>query len=137
MHAGAKSFPGLHPLHGPEIVPAAVLLNTFLSLAHTSPLKNVGLRTSVVIETPREVQVLLDEGKMSVSSRLDDAQNEQSSHYWLTNTMASVGPPATESRIGQTIDLASIRKRLPNTLPSSVSIDYLANVGVSDMCFPW
>ncbi|KAJ4348473.1 uncharacterized protein N0V89_009848 [Didymosphaeria variabile] len=137
LHAGAKPFPGLHPLHGSEIVPAAVLLNTFLSLAHTRSLRNVGLRTPVVVEPPREVQVLLDDGKMSVSSRLAAGEDEENGHSWLTNTVSSVGPPTAESKLGQTIDLASIRERLPETLPSSFSIDYLANVGVSDMGFPW
>ncbi|KAF2444313.1 hypothetical protein P171DRAFT_494589 [Karstenula rhodostoma CBS 690.94] len=137
LHAGAKPFPGLHPLHGSEIVPAAVLLNTFLSLVHTKSLRNVGLRTPVVVEPPREVQILLDDGKMSVSSRLAAGEDEENSHSWLTNTVANVGAANTESKIGQIIDLASIRERLSETLPPSFSIDYLANVGVSDMGFPW
>lgn len=137
LHAEAKPFPGLHPLHGSEIVPAAVLLNTFLSLATSKSLKNVGLRTPVVVEPPREVQVLLDDGKMSVSSRLAATEEESNSHSWLTNTVASVGNKATESKVGQKIDLASIRERLPETLSPSFSIDYLAEVGVSDMGFPW
>ncbi|KAL5392032.1 hypothetical protein PMIN06_007732 [Paraphaeosphaeria minitans] len=137
LHGGAKPFPGSHPLHGSEIVPAAVLLNTFLSLAHTSSLQNVGLRTPVVVEPPREVQVLLEDGKMSVSSRLAAGEGEEKSHSWLTNTVANVGVASTETKIGQTIDLASIRERLTETLPPSFSIDYLANVGVSDMGFPW
>lgn len=137
LHAGAKPFPGLHPLHGSEIVPAAVLLNTFLSLAHTKSLRNVGLRTPVVVEPPREVQVLLEDGKMSVSSRLAAGEDEENGHSWLTNTVANVGVANTESKVGQTIDLASIRERLLEVLPPSFSIDYLANVGVSDMGFPW
>ncbi|KAF1977129.1 polyketide synthase [Bimuria novae-zelandiae CBS 107.79] len=137
LHAGAKPFPGLHPLHGSEIVPAAVLLNTFLSLTHTKSLRNVGLRTPVVVEPPREVQVLLDDGKMSVSSRLAAGEDEENSHSWLTNTVANMGPASGESKIGQTINLANIKERLSETLPPSFSIDYLANVGVSDMGFPW
>ena len=137
LHAGAKPFPGSHPLHGSEIVPAAVLLNTFLSLAPTMSLQNVGLRVPVVVEPPREVQVLLDNGQMAISSRLAAGADQENSHSWLTNTVASVGSADATSKVGQTIDLASIRKRLPDTLPPSFSIDYLANVGVSAMGFPW
>lgn len=137
LHAGAKPFPGSHPLHGSEIVPAAVLLNTFLSLAPTRSLRSVGLRVPVVVEPPREVQVLLDNGQMAISSRLAAAADEENGHSWLTNTVASVGPADAASKVGQTIDLASIRQRLPETLPPSFSIDYLANVGVAAMGFPW
>ncbi|EKG10437.1 Beta-ketoacyl synthase, partial [Macrophomina phaseolina MS6] len=137
LHAGAKPFPGSHPLHGSEIVPAAVLLNTFLSLAPTQSLRSVGLRVPVVVEPPREVQVLLDNGQMAISSRLAAGADEENSHSWLTNTVAGVGPADAASKVGQTIDLADIRKRLPETLPPSFSIDYLANVGVAAMGFPW
>ncbi|KAH7014669.1 6-methylsalicylic acid synthase [Macrophomina phaseolina] len=137
LHAGAKPFPGSHPLHGSEIVPAAVLLNTFLSLAPTQSLRSVGLRVPVVVEPPREVQVLLDNGQMAISSRLAAGADEENNHSWLTNTVAGVGPADAASKVGQTIDLADVRKRLPETLPPSFSIDYLANVGVAAMGFPW
>jgi 6-methylsalicylic acid synthase len=77
LHAGAKPFPGSHPLYGSEIVPVAVLPNTFLSLAPTQSLRDIGLRVPVVVEPPREVQVLLDNDQMTISSRLGPARTRK------------------------------------------------------------
>ncbi|KAF2634233.1 KR-domain-containing protein [Massarina eburnea CBS 473.64] len=74
---------------------------------------------------------------MTISSRLAVGGDEENSHSWLTNTVAEVGAADAMSKVGQTIDLASIRKRLPETLPPAFTIDYLADVGVSAMGFPW
>jgi 6-methylsalicylic acid synthase len=137
LHAKGKPFPGSHPLHGSEIVPAAVLLNTFLSLTPDRYVQNVGLRVPVVVEPPREVQVLLDNGHMAISSRLAASADEENKHSWLTNTVAEVGRANAASKVGQTIDLAGIRGRLPEALKPSFTIDYLAEVGVSEMGFPW
>jgi 6-methylsalicylic acid synthase len=51
--------------------------------------------------------------------------------------VASVGAINTVSKVGQTMNLTSIRSRLQETLPPSFTIDYLAKVGVTAMGFLW
>jgi 6-methylsalicylic acid synthase len=50
-----RPFPGHHPLHGSEIVPAAVLINTFLRATSPNCLEHVSLKVPVVVSPPREI----------------------------------------------------------------------------------
>ncbi len=132
-----KPFPGRHPLHGVEIVPAAVLLNTFLSAAPGCSLRNVSLRVPVVVGPPRQVQVYFGNGQMRISSRLTRPDSgDTDNHSWLTNTAAQAVPLDEFSAAGK-VDMAGIRERLDKRLDNSFSVDYLAKVGVSEMGFPW
>ncbi|RMZ77839.1 hypothetical protein DV737_g4178, partial [Chaetothyriales sp. CBS 132003] len=132
-----KPFPGLHPLHGTEIVPAAVLLNTFLCAAPGNSLRDVALHVPVVVGLPREVQVLLGHNKMIISSRLTVTNpNSKDNHSWQLNTKTQLAQ-ARKVTLEELVDLSEVRKRLPTRLANSFSVDYLAKVGVSDMGFPW
>ncbi|MCJ1241087.1 hypothetical protein MMC14_009091 [Varicellaria rhodocarpa] len=132
-----KPFPGHHPLHGSEVVPAAVLLNTFLSAMPHCSLRNVSLHVPVVVGPPREVQVLLENHHMRISSRLTTTQtNDPGDHSWLTNTSTQI-LEARNLRDSEKVDIGQIRQRLTTRLPDSFSIDYLAKVGVPEMGFPW
>lgn len=132
-----KPFPGRHPLHGAEIVPAAVLLNTFLSAAPGCSLRNVSLRVPVVIGPPRQVQVFLGGGQMRISSRLTTPEGEEAdNHSWLINTTTQLSPSGDIQGV-KAVDIAEIQRRLPKRLSDSFSADYLAKVGVSEMGFPW
>ena len=133
-----KPFPGKHPLHGVEIVPAAVLLNTFLSAAPGLALRNVSLRVPVVVGPPREVQVVLDENQIRISSRLTETEaaiTQETS--WVQNTTTQVTHPAQNIADHGEVDIAAIKRRVTTRLSDTFSIDYLANVGVSEMGFPW
>lgn len=138
LNCDTKPFPLKHPLHGVEIVPAAVLLSTFLKAAPGHALRNVSLRAPVVVEPPREVQVVLDENQIKILSRL--AVTEASviqETPWLENATTQITLPAHGLASDDKIDIADIKKRVPNRLSDSFSIDYLAQIGVSDMAFPW
>ncbi|MCJ1263393.1 hypothetical protein MMC22_003263 [Lobaria immixta] len=132
-----KPFPGRHPLHDAEIVPAAVLLNTFLSALPGYSLRNVSLRVPVVVGLPREIQVLLENDQMRLSSRLaESGLTDNENHSWVVNTTCQVSLEKDLS-IAARNNITEIRQRLSRSLSSSFSIDYLAKVGVSEMGFPW
>lgn len=132
-----KPFPGNHPLHGVEIVPAAVLINTFLSAAPGCSLRNVSLRVPVVIDPPREVQVLLENNHMRISSRLaEPGTSDNDGLSWLVNTKTQV-QLSRDVLSTETIDIPALKQRMPTQLNESFSIDYLAKAGVSEMGFPW
>ncbi|OXV06462.1 hypothetical protein Egran_05770 [Elaphomyces granulatus] len=132
-----RPFPGHHPLHGSEIVPAAVLINSFLKATSPNCLEDVSLKVPVVVSPPREIQILLDPRQITITSRLhssDSATSDDGS--WLVNTTAKVGPADAVPSVAN-IDLAGLRSRLPQKLSLGFSVDYLASVGVPDMGFPW
>ena len=138
LDSDTKPFPGKHPLHGVEIVPAAVLLNTFLLAAPGHALRNVSLHVPVVVGPPREVQVVLDENQIRISSRLTETEaaiTQETS--WLQNTTTQVVLSAKDIANDENIDIATIKKRVTTRLSDSFSVDYLASVGVSEMGFPW
>lgn len=136
LDSQVKPFPGRHPLHGVEIVPAAVLLNTFLSAAPGYSLRNVSLHVPVVVGPPQQIQVFLENSQMRISSRLITEGDETDNHSWVTNTATQVVP--VEDVFGtEIVDISEIRRRLPKCLDRSFSVDYLAKVGVSEMGFPW
>lgn len=138
LDAETRPFPGRHPLHGTEIIPAAVLLNTFLSAAPGHDLHNVSLRVPVVVGPQREVQVILDNNRMKISSRLTNSgtENTQENTSWLVNTTSQVSFAGKLSNTEE-IEISGIRHRLSTRLSDSFSIEYLAAVGVSEMGFPW
>ncbi|KAF1994202.1 polyketide syntase 2 [Amniculicola lignicola CBS 123094] len=129
-----RPFPGRHPLHGTEIVPAAVLFNTFFNATSASSLQDVNLRVPVAISAPRDLQVIAQDGQVRLMSRL--IQEEQTNASWVTHTTAKHQKRPREN-LPQSLDFKDILPRIPRQLSASFTIDYLANVGVPDMGFPW
>ncbi|KAF3941781.1 hypothetical protein ABW19_dt0204370 [Dactylella cylindrospora] len=132
-----KPFPGSHPLQGTEIVPAAVLLNTFLHTRGLNSLKDVILRVPVAINAGRDLQVVVDQRKVKLSSRLrksDGGALGDDDTSWLTHTTALL----EEAECNETItDLSQLKRKLKVQMPPSFAIDYLKSVGVPAMGFPW
>jgi 6-methylsalicylic acid synthase len=132
-----KPFPGKHPLHGSEIVPAAVLINTFLQAIPTQCLEDISLKVPVVVSPPRDVQILLDQQQIRITSRLASSEaNSTEDGSWLVNTVSRVGGADVSPSVAH-LDIDEIRRRLPIALSPTFSVDYLAKVGVPDMGFPW
>ena len=137
LDPNSKPFPLAHPLHGTEIVPAAVLLHSFLKAAPGHVLEDVSLRIPVVIGPLREVQVLMDGKSIGIHSRLAPTDGAAAvDHSWQTNTTAKLAA-SEASPASETMDIESIKRRLSTILSPSFSVDYLANVGVAEMGFPW
>jgi len=137
-----KPFPGNHPLHGTEIIPAAVLFNTFLHATRAPTLTNVNLRVPVAISAPRDLQVQVEGEDVRLISRLiqeTDKQDADQVTSWLTHTTARAvsGPAGDAPPYGADIDVFAIKSRIGTELDTNFSIQYLAGVGVPAMGFPW
>ncbi|WP_152552138.1 type I polyketide synthase [Actinokineospora spheciospongiae] len=117
----SRPYPGDHPVAGSEIVPAAVLLNTFLRAAGTTALRDVRLRVPVATSPAREVQVSAQDGALRLSSRVDGD--------WLTHTTATAGTAGPPARAAA---------RLVGTrIPSTSVVTRLARLGVLSMGLEW
>ncbi|KAJ5104358.1 hypothetical protein NUU61_001705 [Penicillium alfredii] len=135
-----KPFPGSHPLHGTEIVPAAGLINTLLKGTAANVLRNVMLRVPVAMNAPRSVQILVQQDEVKIMSRL--TQNEESTAdgvSWVTHTTARWENESTQilPTTPEPIDVDAVKTRIGTRLRDDFSIDYLDKVGVSAMGFPW
>lgn len=128
-----RPFPGRHPLHGSEIVPAAALINTLLHGTGARTLSNITLRVPVAVGQPRDVQVVVQPGQAKICSRL--AQEEQLDETWLTHTTGQF--TLEDAAGGGRIDIEAVRSRAGTKLADNFSINYLDQVGVSAMGFPW
>ena len=137
LDASVKPFPGNHPLCGVEIIPAAVLLNTFLSAAPGHSLRNVSLRVPVVVGPPLDVQILLESNQLRISSRLiGSGSGECENHSWLINTETEITLARELSPVAG-IDLTALKQQMLRTLNASFTVAYLMELGVSEMGFPW
>ncbi|WP_433571225.1 type I polyketide synthase [Streptomyces sp. CA-251247] len=122
-----RPYPRRHPVLGTEIVPAAVLVNTFLSAGRTDVLTDLRLRQPVVVpqQETREVQIVRDDTGLRLVSRKLGAPDTA----WSTHTLATVGggepaAPASDADAPEVLD------------PGHV-IERLAELGVADMGYPW
>ncbi|MFG2791821.1 SDR family NAD(P)-dependent oxidoreductase [Streptomyces sp. NPDC048419] len=121
-----RPYPRRHPVLGTEIVPAAVLLNTFLTAGHTDELNDVRLRQPVVVpqtET-REVQIVREGTALRLVSRRLGAPDTA----WATHTLAAVGA-------GEAVEPVAVEAS--EELDGGYVIDRLAELGVADMGYPW
>ena len=144
LSESTRPFPGQHPLHGTEIVPAAVLINTFYHGTGKRNLHDIVLRVPVALSAPRDVQLTMKQGQASLTSRLaqegreegDEAVEDQS---WVTHT---TGRYDEKERLSgddggdAVVNVADVKARIGARLKDTFSIDYLAGVGVSAMGFP-
>jgi neocarzinostatin naphthoate synthase len=96
LDTASRPYPGGHPVRGVEIVPAAVLLCTFLAAAGgDAGLRDVRLRTPVAVQAPRQVQVVAEDGALRLASRSTEDDE------WLTHCTASAADrPAEPARPG-------------------------------------
>ncbi|OLF05828.1 beta-ketoacyl synthase [Actinophytocola xinjiangensis] len=132
----SRPYPGDHPVQGTEIVPAAVLLTTFLAAAGGHALADVSLRVPVSPALARELQVVQMDGTLRLCSRLGAERDSEPDAGWLTHTTAVV-PPVAETPGAETLPLARLRDRCTERLDPNYVIDRLASLGVAAMGFPW
>lgn len=95
LDMATRPYPGNHPVQGTEIVPAAVLLNTFRTAAKTD-VAEVQLRTPVAPGRTRDVQVVLQDQALAIATRLVDDGPDVGG--WLTHCTSRSPPPATIAR---------------------------------------
>ncbi|TVY21776.1 6-methylsalicylic acid synthase [Lachnellula arida] len=128
-----KPFPRDHKLHGTNIIPAAVYVNTFLHATSATTLTGMTLRVPLAVtEDDRNVQVVVEGENVKVASRLSSGDD----HSWVTHSTARFGvdqliPDAVA------VNIDAIKKSIGTKLPNNFSIDYLTKVGVAGIAFPW
>ncbi|WP_322778141.1 SDR family NAD(P)-dependent oxidoreductase [Frankia sp. Cas4] len=138
-----RPYPGDHPVHTVEIIPAAVLLHTFATAASNggslAALADIVLRTPVVVSAPREIQISCQDSTLRLSSRrvggTGDGGTGEGDGVWLTHTTAAVDPLGAVAE--RTLELAALRASCPDVLPNDFVVDRLAGIGVAAMGFPW
>ncbi|KAH7305159.1 polyketide syntase 2 [Rhexocercosporidium sp. MPI-PUGE-AT-0058] len=139
LEESTKPFPGNHPIHGTEIIPAAVLFNTFLAATGTRTLSNIHLRVPVAISAPRDIEIIADGDSVRIMSRLILTGNSKAevdlNSSWLTHTTANTKIGVNVE--GGSLNIVDLESRIKTELKSSFSIDYLLDVGVPEMGFPW
>ena len=136
-----KPFPLNHPLAGTEIIPAAVLFNTFMHATSSRSLEDINLLVPVAISAPRNIQVIVQGAGVRLMSRLisadDDKKSENTS--WLTHTTAKV--PSELSNIKPleefNLDIPNLMTRIGTEMSPTFAIDYLNSIGATEMGFPW
>lgn len=142
-----RPYPGSHPLQNTEIVPAAVILNTFLGVVANlntrsgrsgTDLVDVRLRTPVAPSRARDVQVVLQDRGLTLSTRLVDDTESAEEGGWLTHSSAvAAADDDIEDLLGQVLDESAAKARCPETLSSNHVVDTLATLGVAAMGFDW
>ena len=134
-----KPFPGSHPLHGTEIVPAAVLVNTFLNATGAKSLSNIILRVPVAVSGQRDIQIIVQQDQIKIASTLTQGEGEQPGNTsWVIHTTGSWSSEASSvAGDRQKLNIAAIEARIGTKLANNFSIEYLDKVGVSAMGFPW
>ena len=144
LSESTRPFPGQHPLHGTEIVPAAVLINTFYHGTGKRDLHDIVLRVPVALSAPRDVQLTTQQGQVRLTSRLSqevgkEAEEAPEDHSWVTHTTGRYDDKdelSGDHAMPAAVDVAAVKARIGVQLKDSFSIDYLAEVGVSAMGFP-
>ncbi|MEV0569504.1 beta-ketoacyl synthase N-terminal-like domain-containing protein [Dactylosporangium sp. NPDC050588] len=127
---GNRPYPGSHALNGVEIVPASVLVSTFMAAGadgRPAHLDRLVMRQPLITNDYREIQVVRDGGALRLASRSPGGDT------WLINAQAEIradvdvtgGPiPAGTGDAAEFADPGLIRERL-------------ASVGVPATGFEW
>ncbi|QKV74047.1 type I polyketide synthase [Amycolatopsis sp. Hca4] len=130
----SRPYDAPHTVHGVDIVPASVLLCTLADAiagdtGRPRHLRDVVLRTPLPAEQNRAVQVVCQDGRAVLSSRLEEASEETS---WTTHTSARDGGEAA-------VRAGSVEPAEGQAVPAGADevLDLLRPLGVSGLAFDW
>ncbi|KAI3317345.1 6-methylsalicylic acid synthase [Xylariaceae sp. AK1471] len=133
-----KPYPGLHPLDGTEIIPAAVYINTFYHATGASVFTNIQLRVPVSMgPDTRNVQIVVEGKNIRVASSAE-AVVDDIEQTWVSHSSAQWANREGTNTLNQNrVDIGVIQKRIGTILPNNFATDYLAKIGVEGIAFPW
>ncbi|MFE7192727.1 beta-ketoacyl synthase N-terminal-like domain-containing protein [Kitasatospora sp. NPDC057541] len=132
---GNRPYPGSHPIHGVEVVPAAVLISTFAAASEHGALTDVDLRVPVAVTGPRDIQVVAQDGMVRLASRpTGDGAEDDEGLGWTSHATARAVAPAAAAAVP---DLAAARARCTEALRPEAVVEHLHRVGVADVGFDW
>jgi acyl transferase domain-containing protein/acyl carrier protein len=120
---GSRPYPGTHEVLGTEIVPAAVVLNTFFAAAGQRRLAGVRFLAALPSTDPREIQVLDRDGAITLAARPAEAP-------WQIHATATRDD--TE-RPAPPFDVSACRRQLE---PDS-AVQRLRALGIAGAGLPW
>ncbi|MDG6103023.1 type I polyketide synthase [Dactylosporangium aurantiacum] len=134
-----------HKVVGVETVPASVVLNSFIGAAAAASegdvrfgLRDIVFRIPLAAHPTRVVQVVMEQDKVRLASRIKRDDNGGGVHddEWLTHTTATVVP---EPVVGATPmeDVDVIRARCPVSWTWTKVDDIFRAMGVDGYTFPW
>lgn len=130
-----RPYPGSHALNGAEIVPAAVLVETFRQAGVDGPLAlaAVAMRHPLLTEGEREVQIVHDpeRGVLRIASRTPGEDPEQEAAWLIHAEAATVAPAPLPAALGDPAQ----RRMFP--VDPGVIHQRLATVGVPETGFDW
>jgi len=119
----SRPYPGTHEVLGTEIVPAAVLLNTFFAAAGRRRLAGVRFLAALPATDPREIQVLDRDGAITLAARAAEAS-------WQIHATATRDDTA---RPAPPFDVSGCTRRLD---PDSAA-HRLRALGIAGVGLPW
>lgn len=104
LQPGAKPYPGFHRIHGVEVVPVSVLLQTLASAARecgAPALSDIRFDYPIVVDQARTIQVLVDDDLVTVSSRPVD---EAPPYHWVNHVSARLASRPPERAVSAVTD---------------------------------
>lgn len=129
----SKPFPLHHQLHGTDIIPVSVYVNTFVRATGAKSLEDMHLRIPLAVTNEcRNVQVIVQGNNVKAASRLATSDDIA----WVTHSTASWKKEANPI-LESSLDIHAISTRIGHSVQTDFSVDYLKKTGVSGMAFPW
>ncbi|MGK8557565.1 type I polyketide synthase [Nocardia gipuzkoensis] len=135
-----RPYPGSHALNGAEIVPAAVLVETFRQasrlIGDQVELTAVEMRHPLLTDGTREIQVVgdLDRGELRIASRTP-AEDPAEDPSWLIHAHAATVPDDARTPLPTSLGDPAAQRLLP--VDPQLVRQRLAAVGVPETGFDW
>ncbi|HYB36143.1 MAG TPA: acyltransferase domain-containing protein [Mycobacterium sp.] len=129
----AKPYPGSHRIHGAEVVPVSVLLQTISAAAAecgASALSAVRFEHPIVVDQPRVIQVVADDQSVTVSSR---PTTDMPPYRWVKHVSGRLSPLLPAPGVSDTDDR---QYEIADCETRSVT-ELLEAWGVEGQPFPW
>jgi 6-methylsalicylic acid synthase len=130
----SRPYPGSHAIDGVEIVPAAVLVQTFFTASGGQALGQMAMRAPLMTADRRDIQVVRHGGELLLAAR---TAGEAQDTAWLLIAAAAVPPSGRGQPAGRSMEPATLRPvpLVPDD-PALVG-QRLAAVGVPETGFDW
>jgi phthiocerol/phenolphthiocerol synthesis type-I polyketide synthase A len=137
----AKPYPGFHRLHGVEVVPVSVLMQTVSAAASESGASSVSavrFEHPIVLDQPRVIQVVADGESVTVSSR---PATDKTPWRWVRHVTGRLSPLPPNLGAADDADadvyVANDRQLSVNGEETRSVAELLAAWGVEGQPFPW
>jgi phthiocerol/phenolphthiocerol synthesis type-I polyketide synthase A len=133
----AKPYPGYHRLHGVEVVPASVLLQTMFGAAAALGIRSLsGIRFEhpITVDRPKVIQVVADHESVSIAS---SSATETPVDRWTRHATAQLSPFVSDAQAFCTPESnGQPRNQTVNGVAVSIT-ELLCATGVEGQPFPW